>query len=83
MLNRLQAQVALEEFYPQATVKAWTEYKGLFLFRVEHPDPLEKDWDPFFSVDPVTEEVRDFSVLTDIPMSDFDKLEWKKTLLRG
>lgn len=72
----------LEEFYPEASVKAWTEYADIYLFRVEHPDPLEKDWDPFFSVDPLTEEVRDFSVLTDINSEDFSKLEWKETVMR-
>ena len=77
MLDRLQAQAALKKFYPSASIKAWTEHNGIFLFRVEHPDPLEKDWDPFFSVDPLTEEVRDFSVLTDIDALEFNKLEWK------
>lgn len=76
MLNESQAQVALKKFYPEGTIKAWTKYHEIFLFRVEHPDPLEKDWDPFFSVDPVTEEVRDFSVITDGNLSEISRLEW-------
>ena len=82
MLNRLQAQALLKEFYPAASIKAWTEFKDIYLFRVEHPDPLEKDWDPFFSVDKLTEEVRDFSVLNDIDSSSFSQLEWND-ILRG
>ena len=80
MLNRLQAQTNLEKFYPDGTVKAWADYKDLFLFRVEHPSPLEKDWDPFFSVDKVTGEVRDFSVLENLP--EFSKLEWNEIVVR-
>lgn len=76
MLNRVQAQAQLKHVYSTASIKAWTEYHDLFLFRVEHPDPLEKDWDPFFSVDPVTEEVRDFSVITDGDLEEISKLEW-------
>lgn len=75
MLNRLQAQVMLQNALPEGTpIKAWAEYQDLFLFRIEHQTPFEKDWDPFFSVDPVTEEIRDFSVLEDL--SEIGKLEW-------
>ena len=78
MLSKSQAQAELEAFYPDATIKSWTTYLDFYLFRVEHPNELEKDWDPFFSVDNVTGEVRDFSVLTDIKPSEFAELEWKE-----
>lgn len=78
MFNLIQAQTNLVKFYPQATIKVWTPYQNLYLFRVEHPSVEEKDYDPFFSVDKDTGEVRDFSVLTDISMPDFMKLEWKE-----
>jgi hypothetical protein len=78
MLNEAQAQVILRKTLPGYPVKAMIKYKDLFLFRVEHPDPLEKDWDPFFSVDPVTEEVRDFSVITDGNLSEINNLDWKE-----
>lgn len=75
MLSKSQAQTNLENFYPDATIKAWTEHKDLFLFRIEHPDPEEKDWDPFFSVDKVTGEVRDFSVVTDLTREEFVEVQ--------
>jgi hypothetical protein len=78
MFNQSQAQTQLEKFYPEATIKEWTTYLDFYLFRVEHPDLEEKNWDPFFSVDNLTGEVRDFSVLTDINSSEFSKLEWKE-----
>ena len=78
MLNEAQAQVTLRKALPGYPIKAMTKYRDLFLFRVEHPDPLEKDYDPFFSVDPVTEEVRDFSVITDGNLSEISKLDWKE-----
>lgn len=80
MLNKTQVFTAMKNFYPNATIKAWTQYHDLYLFRIEHPSESEKNYDPFFSVNPITEEVQDFSVLTDIKSSDFDKLEWKEVL---
>jgi hypothetical protein len=76
MLNKFQAQTLLENFYPEAMIKAWTVYQDFYLFRVEHPDPEEKDFDPFFSVDNLTGEVRDYSILTDGNISEIMKLKW-------
>ena len=78
MSDQSKAQHQLEKFLPETTVKAWTKFGDLYLFRVEYPSLLEKDWDPFFSVDPLTGEVRDFSVLTDISSEDFFNLEWNQ-----
>mgnify|MGYP003404185214 CR=1 FL=1 len=36
-------------------------YEGMYLFLAPSPDPLEGFLLPFFSVNPETEEVRDFS----------------------
>jgi hypothetical protein len=76
MLSRLEAQAQLQSVYSTAVIKAWTQYHDLYLFRVEHPSIAERDWDPFFSVDPITGEVRDFSVLTDAKPDEISKLEW-------
>ena len=76
MLNRLQAQAQLVKAFPEETPKAWTVYQDLYLFRVEHPSAAEKNWDPFFSVDHITGEVRDFSVLTDGNLSEIGALKW-------
>jgi hypothetical protein len=77
MLSKEQAQSSVEETFPGVKVKAWTTYRKLFLFRVEHASELEKDWDPFFSVDPVTGETRDFSVITDGNIQEIAELDWK------
>jgi len=78
MFNQIEAQDLLKKFYPEATIKAWTPYLNFYLFRVEHPDPFEKDWDPFFSVDKNTGKVWPFSILTDIDVSEFGKLKWNE-----
>lgn len=78
MFSQAEAKISLEKFYPEATVKSWTQYRDIYLFQVEHPSVEEKDYDPFFSVDPFTEEIRDFSVITDGDISEIMKLEWKE-----
>jgi hypothetical protein len=76
MLTEEQAQAQLEKTLPEVPIKAWARYDDLYLFRVEHPSSLEADWDPFFSVDSFSGEVRDFSVLTDGDISEIAALEW-------
>lgn len=76
MLNDSQALAKIKEALPKVPIKAWTRYKDVYLFRVEFPSAAEKDWDPFFSVDVNTGEVRDFSVLTDGNISEIAKLVW-------
>lgn len=76
MLNKFQALKSLHEVIPGYPVKAWAQYRDLYLFRIEHPDPLEKNYDPFFSVDSLTGEVRDFSVITDGNISEIASLDW-------
>lgn len=76
MLNRLQAQAQAETFVPGSKVKAWTMFQGIYLFRMKWPMPGEEEMDPFLSVDPLTAEVRDFSILTDLTLAEFDGLKW-------
>ena len=78
MLNQTEAQAKMKTALPQFPIKAWTEYENLYLFRVEFPFPGEENYDPFFSVDKSTGEVRDFSIFTDTNISEFVKLEWKE-----
>jgi hypothetical protein len=78
MLSKAEAQKRVEQTFLGAKVKAWTRFKEIFLFRVEWPMPLEEDWDPFVSVDVLTGDVRDFSVVTDLTSEEFSALEWRK-----
>jgi hypothetical protein len=77
MLSKAEAQKRVEQTFLGATVKAWTRFQELFIFRVEWPMPLEEEWDPFVSVDVLTGETRDFSVLTNLTSSEFAELEWR------
>lgn len=76
MLSEIQARDAITKAFPKTPIKAWTKYNNFYLFRVENPSEEEKDWDPFFSVNIDTGEVRDFSVLTDGNVSEIAKLKW-------
>lgn len=44
-----------------STIRSVIEQGDKFLFIAHRPDPLEGTFDPFFSVDKKTREVRDFS----------------------
>jgi hypothetical protein len=78
MLTKEQAYAQLKVTLPGATIKACAPFQEFYLFRVEHPSVLEKDYDPFFSVDILTGEVRDFSVLTDMTADEFLALKWEE-----
>lgn len=68
MLTEIEAQEKIRNFVPNSTLKAWTRYKDLYLIRVEYQSEIyrEKIYDPFFSVNINTGEVRDFSILSDL-----------------
>lgn len=70
MMTEEEAVIRLEEEIPGVVIAARARYQNLYLFRIVMPDPLEADYDPFFSVDVETGEVRDFSVLTDGDMTE-------------
>lgn len=65
MYNKEQAKLLVEKKYPKSKAVACARYKSVFLVRVEHPFPDEANYDPFFSVNPNTGEVKEFSVITD------------------
>lgn len=76
MLDKDQAQMMLEYAVPDFPVKAWAKYNDLYLFRVQFTMPGEEDFDPFFSVDANTGEVKEFSVLQNI--DEITALDWKE-----
>lgn len=65
MYSELQAKVLVERQNPGVKAVDCFRYQSVFLVRVEHPDEDETDYDPFFSVDPNTGKVSEFSVITD------------------
>ncbi len=65
MLNEAQAKELVEKSEPGVKAVDCFRYESLLLVRVEFPDPDEANYDPFFSVDPDTGEVKEFSVITD------------------
>lgn len=65
MLNEKDAEREVEKKNPGAKAVDSFRYNNLILVRVEHPYEDEANWDPFYSVDPKTGNVNEFSVLTD------------------
>jgi hypothetical protein len=68
MLTSEQATQVIRKVFPDSDldVAGPVDYQSVYLFRViDTSDPLEGAWDPFFSVDKKTGEVRDFSIITD------------------
>ena len=78
MLDRLQAQAQAETYIQGSKAQAWTMFQDIYLFRMLWPMPDEEEWDPFLSVDPVTTEVREFSVLTNLNPEEFFNLKWEE-----
>lgn len=65
MYNETQAKNLVELKYPSVKSVDCFKYKTLFLVRVKHDSEDEADYDPFFSVDPISGDVQEFSVTTD------------------
>lgn len=63
MFNLKFAISIVAESLPGARIEKVVEYKNLYLFQVFVDLPGEEGFDPFFSVDKVTGEFRDFSIL--------------------
>lgn len=74
MLSEAQAKSIFSKALPDEKIQDVVRYKDIFLFRVEHPDPEEKDFDPFLSVNVNTGEIRDFNIMLDGNMSEIAKL---------
>lgn len=79
MLTNDDAQTLLDTVLPDdVELKAWAQYRDLYLFRVQYSSLGEEDYDPFFSVNNNTGEVKDFSVLTDGDISEISRLDWQE-----
>lgn len=65
MLNEAQAEKKVEKEHPEVKAVDSFRYNNLILVRVEHPSEAEANWDPFYSVDPNSGQVNEFSVITD------------------
>lgn len=65
MLNEQAATAIVMKAFPKDQISRPISYKGLFVFQVISSDPDEGGWDPFFSVNQDTGELKEFSVITD------------------
>lgn len=83
MLSYNQAKSIIESNIP-GTIKSCVLYKNLYIFCViNDDDPIEGDLDPFYSVNALTSECRDFSIITDIDMDVYFDLLERKNLVKG
>lgn len=74
MLSNQDAMQLVERDQPGARAVACAPYRNILLVRVVHADPLEANFDPFFSVNPTTGEVKDYSVMHDGNIAEIAKL---------
>jgi hypothetical protein len=74
MLSVSEATKRIKKVFPDAKIGANIDYRGLYIFQVFLDLPEEAGFDPFFSVNKQTGEVRDFSVITDGNISEINKL---------
>lgn len=65
MLNKEQAIMIARKHIPEGRIEGIVDYEGVYILQIFSPDPLEGDWDPFYSVNKDTGEFSDYSVLTD------------------
>ena len=63
MLSSTDAIKIIREHFPQGKIQKYIEYKDLFVFQIFLNDPLEGDYDPFYSVNRKTSEVQGFALL--------------------
>lgn len=63
MVDISEAEKIVLENLPGGRIAKHIEYKNLFVFQVFRDDPLEGDWDPFYSVNRDTKEFSDFSII--------------------
>ena len=65
MYNEAQVKALVEHSNPGVKAVDCFRYERIFLVRIEQPSEDEANYDPFFSVNPLTGEVNEFSVITD------------------
>lgn len=74
MLQVKAAEEIVQKAIPQGKIQAVVVYGDLYLFQVFTDDPFEGDADPFYSVNRLTGEFRDFSIITDGDISEIVRL---------
>ena len=62
MLSSTEAIKIIREYFPKGKIKKYIEYKDLFVFQIFMDDPLEGDYDPFYSINRKTSEVEGFAL---------------------
>lgn len=65
MLTKNKAEETIKSIFPECTIRIGVEYKNKWFFVVYRDNTKESFFDPFYSVDKVTGEVRDFSIIDD------------------
>lgn len=73
-LNIAMAEKALLNRVSSITIQDSIRYRDVYLFRVQFASEGEENYDPFFSVDVNTGEVKDFSVIDDGDLSEITAL---------
>ena len=75
MLNVEQAKRIAEESIPSSwKITKVVNYREVYLFSIEHNTPHEEGLDQLFSVNKLSGEFRDFSILTDGDISEIVQL---------
>lgn len=59
---------------PYGNVKAYAELNTKFVFLVMDDDPLEGDFDPYYSIDKNTGVMHGFSMFTDEPINSMSPI---------
>lgn len=79
MLSSADAIKIIREHFPQGEIKKYIEYKDLFVFQIFTGDPLEGDYDPFYSINRKTSEFEGFALFKPGVFSEvmdlFDKVK--------
>lgn len=82
MLSVKQAINIAKKKYPRGNIESLIVYNGLYVFKITNDDELEGDMDPFYSVDIMSGEFRDFSIITDGNIVEITKLFRESDILK-
>ena len=70
MLTLAKAKEIVQKSFPNGQIQKVAEYRNLYLFQIFTVDPEEGQYDLFYSVDKVSGDFSEFSVLTDGDISE-------------
>lgn len=74
MLSEADAIILIKREFIGADIRPPIKYRNIYIFQVFTSDPDEGGFDPFFSVNQETGELRDFSVVADGDINEITKL---------